>query len=102
MTREEILALSYRDELHYAPACKVTIGPRGGVKEHYETWRVNGQVKTWKRSPERIEVPIKYGFRGPYAYLTETNMGDFHRAGDCTALGEALDKAGMLHKGETT
>lgn len=24
-------------------------------------WRVNGQVKTWKRDPNRIQIPIKHG-----------------------------------------
>jgi len=34
--------------------------------------RVNGQVKTWKRSPARVEVPLKHGL---YVYL-------YLRAGD--------------------
>lgn len=25
--------------------------------------RLNGQVKTWKTQPYRVEIPIKYGFR---------------------------------------
>ena len=25
------------------------------------TVKINGRVKTWKRNPDRIEVPIKYG-----------------------------------------
>ena len=29
----------------------------GNVREA----KVNGSVKTWKRSPERVEVPLKYG-----------------------------------------
>ena len=29
--------------------------------------KVNGRVRTWKRNPNRIEVPIKYGF---YEYGT--------------------------------
>lgn len=24
-------------------------------------WRVNGRVKTWKRSPNRVRVPLQYG-----------------------------------------
>ena len=35
-----------------------------------ERWRVNGKVKTWVRSPEKVRVPIKYGLWG-YGYLTE-------------------------------
>ena len=26
-----------------------------------QRWRVNGKVQTWKRSPERVRVPIKCG-----------------------------------------
>ena len=26
-----------------------------------QRWVVNGQPKTWKRSPERVRVPVKYG-----------------------------------------
>ena len=28
-------------------------------------WKVNGQVKRWKREPDRIHVPLKHGL---YAY----------------------------------
>lgn len=45
-------------------------------------WRVNGQVKLWKKSPMRIRIPLKHGL---YAYdvLTED---DFDERGMCTAL----------------
>ncbi len=29
--------------------------------------KVNGQVRTWKRDPNRIEIPLKYGM---YEYCT--------------------------------
>ncbi len=35
-----------------------------------QRWRVNGQVKTWKRSPDRVEVSLKHGLRD-FTYLTE-------------------------------
>ena len=38
-----------------------------------QRWRVNGQVKTWKRNPERVEVPLNHGLYS-YDYLTENNM----------------------------
>lgn len=50
MTREEILALSYGDH----PAVLLNDGRLGECK-------VNGRVRTWKRDPERVEVPLKYG-----------------------------------------
>jgi hypothetical protein len=50
MTREEILAL--RSGEH--PLIVLNNGRIAAVK-------VNGAVKTWKRDPERFEVPVKYG-----------------------------------------
>jgi hypothetical protein len=32
--------------------------------------KVNGMVKLWKRSPDRIKVPVKHGMYD-YAYITE-------------------------------
>jgi hypothetical protein len=31
-------------------------------------WRVNGQIKTWKRDPDRIQIPVKHGLYD-HAYL---------------------------------
>lgn len=49
-------------------------------------WRVNGQVKTWKRSPERVRVPVKFGL---YAYdaITEDSI---QRLND---LGATIERA---------
>ena len=33
-----------------------------------QRWRVNGQVKTWKRDLYRIQIPLKYGLYN-YSYL---------------------------------
>lgn len=41
-----------------------------------QRWRVNGKVKTWAKSPHRIEVPIKNGLKN-YDYLTETSLNNF-------------------------
>jgi hypothetical protein len=55
---------------------------RGQVLYHVENrnsdgtaqrWRVNGMVKTWKRNPERIQVPLKHGLYS-YDYLTENEL----------------------------
>ena len=35
-------------------------------------WRVNGKCKTWKRNPERFQLPIKHGLYS-YGYLTNEN-----------------------------
>ena len=42
------------------------------VRDRNGNWRrvkVNGAVRTWKRDPQRIEVPCKYGM---YEYFTLT------------------------------
>jgi hypothetical protein len=36
-------------------------------------WRVNGRVKTWKRRPDKVRVPIKHGLYS-YDYLTENRL----------------------------
>lgn len=36
-------------------------------------WRVNGAVKTWKRSPDRVQVPLKHGLYA-HDYLDETSL----------------------------
>jgi hypothetical protein len=35
--------------------------------------KVNGAVRTWKRNPERVEVPLKYGMR-EYWTFTEVDI----------------------------
>ena len=47
-----------------------------------QRWRVNGRVKTWVRSPERIRVPLKRGLY-EYSYLSE----------DCLCLYELVAEA---------
>lgn len=36
-------------------------------------WKVNGQVKTWKRSPDKVKVPVKHGLYA-YDYVTENEL----------------------------
>jgi hypothetical protein len=63
MTRAEVLALSgHADFL-----------ARDGT---LRTLKINGRVRTFKRDPDRVEVPVKYGM---YEYAT-------------LSLQEALDK----------
>ena len=35
---------------------------------HY-TYRRNGMTKVWKTRPNDFSVPVKYGYRGPYATI---------------------------------
>jgi len=41
--------------------------------------RVNGKPKTWKRSPEKVKVPLKHGLY-VYLYLTEHNLDEWQIA----------------------
>ncbi len=38
-----------------------------------QRWRVNGAPKLWKRSPGRVQVPIRHGLRS-YGHLTEDSL----------------------------
>lgn len=38
-----------------------------------QRWKVNGRVKRWKRSPDRIEVPLKHGLYD-HDTLTENDL----------------------------
>ena len=38
-----------------------------------QRWVVNGQPKTWKRSPERVRIPVKYGLYD-FDYMTEEGL----------------------------
>ena len=70
------------NEFH-AGECKRTVGPRGGITTSIEAWRRNGATKAWKRSPERYQVPVKYGLYR-YGYITESD--NVHVAEDCPLL----------------
>jgi len=62
IARDQALGLSYGQELYHISNRNADGSP--------QRWRVNGKVKTWKRSPERFKVPIKHGLWS-YDYLTE-------------------------------
>lgn len=40
-----------------------------------QRWRVSGKVKLWKRSPDRIQIPVKHGLYDN-DYLTEDYLND--------------------------
>lgn len=63
MTREQALELEYRSELYHRTKRQA----RGKEVLHV---RVNGQVRTWKRDPTRIEIPVKCGFRECHTITT--------------------------------
>ncbi len=71
---EEAKSLKYNQVIHDEFG---TIHEGGCVR-----WRVNGKVKTWKRSPNRVKVPVKHELWG-YDYLTEEVLSFVHLEKDC-------------------
>ena len=39
----------------------------------FRAYKVNGKVQTWKRSPERVRVPVKRGLY-QFDYITERDL----------------------------
>lgn len=64
MTLEEAKSLSYGDHIWFIR----NDGKAGQVK-------INGAPKTWKKTPRRVAIPVKYGM---YEYNTFTQY-DLHR-----------------------
>jgi hypothetical protein len=80
ITKEQALTAN---EFHENHSAVIKVGPRGGLTfPKIYIWRRNGKTKTWARSPERFQVPVKFGLRS-YDYVTETNAHMFHTANDC-------------------
>ena len=85
MTVKQALNLRYGEEIHYTGHnnCYVLRGPRGGVrKDVVQKWRINGQTKTWKRTPGKFSIPIKHGLYA-FTYLDNENCEFFHSSKDC-------------------
>jgi hypothetical protein len=38
-----------------------------------QRWKVNGKVKTWKRSPNKVKIPVKFGLY-TFDYITENEL----------------------------
>jgi hypothetical protein len=65
ITIEQAKALQYGQILHHTTNKNADGTP--------QRWRVNGKVKTWKRSPERVQVPVKHGLYS-FGYITESDL----------------------------
>ena len=87
ITLEQAKTLRHGQRLHYTGkrACTFAVGPRGGQTLTFTEVRVSGAPKTWKRTPGRVEVPVKYGLYES-AHVHEGNLSDWHLPGDCPAL----------------
>ncbi len=75
MILEEAKNLNYHAVLHYQSSDSA-LGPK------CERWRVNGKVKTWKRNPSGIRIPIVHGLH-QHGYLDEGNVDCFHLESKC-------------------
>ena len=38
-----------------------------------QRWKVNGKPKTWKRTPDRVQIPVKNGLYS-YDYVTQDDL----------------------------
>ena len=65
ITLEQAKNLQHGNTLHH-----VTNKNADGTPQR---WRVSGKVKRWKRDPNRIKIPLKYGLY-VYDYLTNDNL----------------------------
>lgn len=74
MTLEQAKALKHGDVIH----SEVNRNSKGECQR----WRTNGRVKRWKRQPNRIEVPMKYGLWG-YDYLRNEDLNLVHLENEC-------------------
>ncbi len=52
--------------VHFDSLFDTTVGGR------LITWRRNGKTQTWKRTPTRFRIPVKYGLY-VYGEITEKN-----------------------------
>ena len=65
ITIEQAKSLSYGDILHH------TINKNADGTP--QRWKVNGEVKTWKRNPNRIKIPVKHEMYS-FGYVTENEL----------------------------
>ena len=79
MTLEQAKALRHGDVLHHET--------NKNADGTCQRWRVNGEVKRWKRDQDRIKVPIKHGMYR-YNYLTEKNLHLVHSENECPRKGK--------------
>lgn len=83
------LGLRKGDELH-ENGCTISYGATGKARPLVITtvWRVNGRARTWKRQPDRFEIPLKHGLYN-HSYLTQDNAHHFHLPSVCAVTLEA-------------
>lgn len=85
MTLSEAKALRPRDTFH-EDECVLNVGPRGAVVTAVTTWRVSGQVRTWKRDTSRVAIPAKRDMYHSHTF-TERDLDSIHLPSQCPLNG---------------
>lgn len=85
---EALVAQRFHRTGPYGRPCEGRLGP--------EVWRRNGKTQTWVRSPERFEVPVKFGMYS-YGHITQTNADQYHIEQECTAPSEQVSEVYRNH-----
>jgi hypothetical protein len=93
MNIRQAKSLKPGDRVHYTGfrECTRTVGPRGGVTIDITECRVMGQPKTWKRSPDRVSVPVKFGMYR-HTHIIDEELQNWHLAEDCPLLEESTQE----------
>jgi hypothetical protein len=75
MTLEQAKSLEYHDEIHHDLVTQ---------NKGKDCWRarLTSYPKTWKRSPERVEIRFVHGLKG-YDYINESYLSNWHLASEC-------------------
>lgn len=68
ITIAEAKKLSYRDTIYH-------VSLKGSDKQPIRA-RINGKLKTWKREPERFQLPVKHGLYTCF-YITQDNANEW-------------------------
>ena len=76
MTLDDAKALKVGDILHH--------NRYKNADGSCQRWKVNGKPKVWKRSPERVRVPLKFGLK-TYDFVDETTLDLLHLESECLA-----------------
>jgi hypothetical protein len=66
----KVLTLEEKKALPYNHVFILCLNPRNKNYNKFMEVKVNGISKTWKRNPEKVRVPYKYGLY-EYGYITE-------------------------------
>ena len=93
ITKEQAMELVHGSIVHLN-GCKREVGPRGGVTEHVERYRVASRIRTWSdRSGKagKFEFTVKHGMN-PRTYVINGPSGtanSMHIESECPLRNES-------------